>query len=182
MAFWGSSQESGICLTLPPEMQQAGNSPDFLNVLDGYGCTGAELNVVGPTGHPKGHREGKQMPLTWMQNQDAQGTHTPETTVSSADPRSRINHRNAPGEAVLCPSLKNWRDPLWRKEEGHPPGQASGMKDQRQGWACCLWSSCWKVLSDPLWSLTSRTPGGPGEVFFLSLHDVMRRPSILGLD
>lgn len=49
-------------MTLLPEMQQAGNSPDFLNVLDVYGCTGAELDVVGPTGHPKGHREGQHMP------------------------------------------------------------------------------------------------------------------------
>ena len=115
-------------MTLPPEMQQAGNSPDFLNVLDGYGCTGAELDVVGPTGHPKGHREGQHMPLIWRQNQGTPGTHTPETMVTSADPRSGINHRNAPGEAVLCLSLKNWRDPLWRKEEGHPAGQASCMK------------------------------------------------------
>ena len=112
------------------------------------------------TGHLGGDGGGQQMPLgrgrikNFLRHRHCRN-HSPQT------PGTGVNHRSAPGEVVLGPSLKNRGDPLWRKE-GHPPGQPRKSPEVGLG-------SCWMVSSESLWLLTPKILGDQGKFFCLFL-------------
>lgn len=109
-------------MTLSPEtrLQQTGSSPALLSVLDGHARTGANPDVTGPTGHPGGHREGQQTPpsLVVAELRGAQGTHTPETTVTSPDSPQRASQPRHWEVELITETLPEKVVPGLRLEKG----------------------------------------------------------------